>query len=118
MKSHTITLLPGDGVGPEVTDAARLVLTAVSDLYDHDLRMRVKLIGGIAIDETGEPLPQATLDACLESDAVFLGAVGGPKWDGGERRPEQGLLGLRKAMGLFANLRPVKVTSATIDRSP
>ncbi|HEY3813538.1 MAG TPA: 3-isopropylmalate dehydrogenase [Caulobacteraceae bacterium] len=118
MKTHHITLLPGDGVGPEVTDAARLVLTAVSDVYDHDLRMRVKLVGGIAIDETGDPLPQETLDACLESDAVFLGAVGGPKWDGGERRPEEGLLGLRKAMGLYANLRPVAVSPQAAAQSP
>jgi 3-isopropylmalate dehydrogenase len=118
MKSHNIVLLPGDGVGPEVTDAARLILAAVSDLWGHDLRTSVKLIGGIAIDETGEPLPQATLDACLKADAVFLGAVGGPKWEGGERRPEQGLLGLRQAMGLYANLRPVEVTPQGGARSP
>ena len=118
MKTHNIVLLPGDGVGPEVTDAARLVLAAVSDLYGHDFRTRVKLVGGVAIDETGDPLPQATLDACLEADAVFLGAVGGPKWDGGERRPEEGLLALRKALGLYANLRPVAVTPQAAACSP
>ncbi len=117
MKTYQIVLLPGDGVGPEVTDAARHVLAAVADLYGQDIRTSVKLIGGIAIDETGEPLPEATLEACRKSDAVFLGAVGGPKWDGGERRPEEGLLKLRKELGLYANLRPVEVSPHAADRS-
>jgi 3-isopropylmalate dehydrogenase len=116
--THQIVLLPGDGVGPEVTDAARHVLMAVSDLFGHDFRTGVRLIGGVAIDETGDPLPPATLEACLKADAVFLGAVGGPRWDGGERRPEEGLLGLRKAMNLYANLRPVEVTARAAERSP
>jgi 3-isopropylmalate dehydrogenase len=118
MNTYNIVLLPGDGVGREVTEAARRVLSATDELFDYDIRFIEKPVGGIAIDLTGEPLPADTLDACLESDAVFLGAVGGPKWDGSKRRPEEGLLGLRKAMGLFANLRPVKVSTATIAHSP
>jgi len=118
MKTYTIVLLPGDGVGREVTEAARRVLSATDELFDYDIRFIEKPIGGAAIDATGEPLPNDTLAACLASDAVFLGAVGGPKWEGGKRRPEEGLLGLRKEMGLFANLRPVKVTAATVAHSP
>ncbi len=118
MKTCNIVMLPGDGVGREVTEAARRVLSATDELFDYDISFGEHPIGGAAIDATGEPLPQATLDACLEADAVFLGAVGGPKWEGGARRPEEGLLGLRKAMGLFANLRPVKVSAATIAHSP
>jgi 3-isopropylmalate dehydrogenase len=118
MKTYDIVLLAGDGVGPEVTESVRSVLSAVDDLFGWDLRFTSKLIGGAAIDAVGDPLPEDTLDACLASDAVFLGAVGGPKWDGQAKRPEQGLLALRKGMGLFANLRPVSVTAATAHRSP
>jgi len=118
MKTYNVVLLPGDGVGREVTEAARRVLTAADELFEYDIRFSEKAIGGAAIDATGDPLPNDTLEACIASDAVFLGAVGGPKWDGGKRRPEEGLLGLRKEMGLFANLRPVKVTAATIAHSP
>jgi 3-isopropylmalate dehydrogenase len=118
MKTYNITLLPGDGVGREVTEAARRVLSATDELFEYDIHFTEKPIGGAAIDATGDPLPPDTLEACIASDAVFLGAVGGPKWDGGARRPEEGLLGLRKEMGLFANLRPVKVTAATIAHSP
>ncbi|HEX3673150.1 MAG TPA: 3-isopropylmalate dehydrogenase [Rhizomicrobium sp.] len=118
MKTYNITLLPGDGVGREVTEAARRVLSATDELFEYDIRFTEKPIGGAAIDATGDPLPSDTLESCIASDAVFLGAVGGPKWDGGTRRPEEGLLGLRKNMGLFANLRPVKVTAATIAHSP
>jgi 3-isopropylmalate dehydrogenase len=118
MKTHQIVLLPGDGVGPEVTAAARHVLEVVADSFGHEFRFTRAAIGGAAIDAGGDPLPAETLKACLEADAVFLGAVGGPQWDGGARRPEEGLLGLRKALGLFANLRPVTVTAATEDRSP
>jgi 3-isopropylmalate dehydrogenase len=118
MKTYKIVLLPGDGVGREVAHAARQVLSATDELFEYDIRFVEKPIGGAAIDACGDPLPDHTLNACLSSDAVFLGAVGGPKWDGGTRRPEEGLLGLRKAMGLFANLRPVKVTRATIEHSP
>ncbi|HEY1838377.1 MAG TPA: 3-isopropylmalate dehydrogenase [Rhizomicrobium sp.] len=118
MSTFRIVLLPGDGVGREVTTAAKHVMAAAAELFDVDLEFSEELIGGAAIDATGEPLPQRTLDACIASDAAFLGAVGGPKWDGGTRRPEEGLLGIRKALGLFANLRPVKVTEATLAHSP
>jgi 3-isopropylmalate dehydrogenase len=116
--THTIVLLPGDGVGPEVTAAAHQVLEAVADRFHQDFRFERRLIGGAAIDATGEPLPDETLQACLAADAVFLGAVGGPKWGAGAVRPEQGLLAIRKAMGLYANLRPVKVDAPLADRSP
>ncbi len=116
--SISIVLLPGDGVGPEVTAAARDVLEAVAARFDHDIQFAEHLIGGAAIDATGEPLPEATKAACLAADAVFLGAVGGPKWDLAPKRPEQGLLAIRKAMGLFANLRPAFVDKALAHRSP
>ena len=116
--THTIVLLPGDGVGPEVTAGARRVLEAAAARFGLDLAFSEHLIGGAAIDAAGEALPAATLDACLGADAVFLGAVGGPKWGTGAVRPEQGLLGLRQAMGLYANLRPVAVHPAMADRGP
>lgn len=116
--THAITLLPGDGVGPEVTAAARDVLHAIGDRFHRRFTFQTHLIGGAAIDATSEPLPQATVDACQASEAVFLGAVGGPKWDGGKARPEQGLLGLRKKLGLFANIRPMRIYDALIEQSP
>lgn len=118
MKPYAIALLPGDGVGPEVTGVARDVLIAVGERYSRTFTFKSELIGGAAIDATGEALPEVTLAACRASDAIFLGAVGGPKWDGGAVRPEQGLLGLRKALELFANVRPTRVYSDLIDRSP
>ncbi len=107
----TITLLPGDGVGPEVTAEAVKVLDAVRRRFGHKFRFREALVGGAAIDATGNPLPPETLKAAREADAVLLGAVGGPKWSdpSAKVRPEQGLLRIRKELGLFANLRPVKV---------
>lgn len=116
----TITLLPGDGIGPEVIAEARKVLDAVAGHYEHDFTYREGLIGGCAIDAYGTALPEETLGACLEADAVLLGAVGGPKWSDPKAavRPEQGLLRLRKELGVFANLRPVKVLDALIDASP
>jgi 3-isopropylmalate dehydrogenase len=111
-----IVALPGDGIGPEIMDAARELLAAIGDftLEDH-------LVGGAAIDAHGTPLTDETLEACKRSDAVLLAAVGGPKWDNtdpGAPRPEQGLLGLRKGLGLYANLRPVRPASALLDESP
>ena len=117
-KTYDIVILPGDGVGPEVTHAAQAVLTVIGDFFGHNFRFHEHLIGGAGIDAVGDPLPQATIDACLASDAVLLGAVGGPQWDGGKRRPEEGLLGLRKAMGLYANLRPLQVSPVLAHRSP
>src|SRR6478736_462144 len=115
-----IVLLPGDGVGPEVAGQARVILEAVAKKNGHEFAFETQLIGGIAIDETGDPLPPATVSACKASDAVLLGAVGGPKWDNpnAKTRPEKGLLGIRKELGLFANLRPVRTYPELVDSSP
>src|ERR671938_1360462 len=113
----TIVTLPGDGIGPEVTAAAVEVLNELRD----DLEFEEHLIGGASIDAHGTALTDEVLEACRNSDAVLLGAVGGPKWDTTDPaapRPEQGLLGLRKGLGLFANLRPVRPASALLDASP
>ena len=116
----TITVLPGDGIGPEVAGEAVRVLRAVAERWDHELEFREALLGGCAIDAAGTALPEETTRLCQESDAVLLGAVGGPKWDdpNAKVRPEQGLLGIRKALGLFANLRPVTVFPELVDASP
>lgn len=115
-----ITLLPGDGIGPEVVEAAVGVFTAVSGRFGHTFEYEERLIGGCAIDARGTALPEDTLASCQRADAVLLGAVGGPKWDDPTAavRPEQGLLGLRKALGLFANLRPVQPDPALLGASP
>jgi 3-isopropylmalate dehydrogenase len=115
-----IVLLPGDGVGPEVVAQARLVLEAVAKRYSHQLAFETHLMGGIAIDETGEALPAATLAAAKASDAVLLGAVGGPKWDDprAKTRPEMGLLAIRRGLGLYANLRPVRGYDELLASSP
>ncbi|WP_027185806.1 3-isopropylmalate dehydrogenase [Desulfovibrio inopinatus] len=107
----SLCLLPGDGIGPEIVEQAVLVLHAVGKKYGHTFTTTSALIGGAAIDAEGVPLPDATVAACKEADAVLLGAVGGPKWDTIDPaiRPEKGLLGIRKALGLFANLRPAKL---------
>lgn len=106
--NYTIGLIPGDGIGPDIVQAACAVLDAVGKKCGHNFAYNSYLAGGAAIDATGEPLPKATLDGCLQSDAVLLGAVGGPKWDNlpGKKRPEQALMGLRSGMKVFANLRP------------
>lgn len=106
-----IVLLPGDGIGPEITTQAVEVMKKVADKFGHNVTFTEELIGGCAIDATGKPLPKETVEACKNADAVFLGAVGGPKWDNldGATRPEAGLLGIRKELGLFANLRPAKL---------
>jgi 3-isopropylmalate dehydrogenase len=115
-----IVLLPGDGIGPEVTAAASNALEAVAERYGHRFEFRTELIGGAAIDAAGEPLPPATMDACKQADAVFLGAVGGPKWSdpNAKVRPEQGLLGLRAGLGVYANLRPVRAIRPLMAASP
>jgi 3-isopropylmalate dehydrogenase len=116
----TIVLLPGDGIGPEVVHEARAVLERVAARYGHQLSFTEHLIGGAAIDATGKALPDDTLSAAQSADAVLLGAVGGPKWDDPKARvrPEQGLLAIRKALGLYANLRPVRVHPALSAVSP
>ena len=114
MTSHRITLLAGDGIGPEITAVARELLDAVSRRHGFELLYDEQPIGGAAIDATGEPLPPSTLEACREADAVLLAAIGSPHYDSlpREKRPESGLLGLRAGLGLFANLRPVKIIPA------
>ena len=115
-----IVLLPGDGIGPEVVTEARKVLQAVATLFGHKFDMQEAIIGGAAIDSQGTPLPDKTLQVCLASDVVLLGAVGGPRWSDplAAVRPEQGLLQLRKELGAYANLRPVKVFDALASASP
>ena len=107
----SLVVLPGDGVGPEVTAEAIKVLEEVASKFDHSFRLHYGLVGGVAIDETGSALPDDTIKMCQRCDAILLGAVGGPKWDDPKApvHPEDGLLALRKSLGLFANLRPVKV---------
>jgi len=119
MKASLVTL-PGDGIGPEIVAQAKRVLEQVARKFHHEFSFEEHLMGGIAIDETGEPLPEATLAACKKSDAVLLGAVGGPKWDDpkAKTRPEKGLLAIRKGLGLFANLRPVRTYPDLIGASP
>jgi 3-isopropylmalate dehydrogenase len=115
-----ILMLPGDGIGIEVTAEAEKLIRAMAELYGMDIEMETGLIGGAALDATGEPLPEETLKLCEECDAVVLGAVGGPKWSDprAEKRPEQGLLDLRKALNLFANLRPVRLHPSLAHISP
>ena len=118
--AYQIAVIKGDGIGPEIVEASMRVLDQVGEKYHYDFNYTEVLAGGIAIDETGSPLPQETVDVCLKSDAVLLGAMGGPKWDNlpGDKRPEAGLLGIRKALGLFANLRPAMLFPELRDASP
>lgn len=111
MKAEILTL-PGDGIGPETVNAAVRVLERIAEKYNHDFRFSEALIGGCAIDATGHPLPEDTVRAALAADAVLLGAVGGDKWDNAPVRPEAALLGIRKQLGLYANLRPAKLFPA------
>ncbi len=115
-----IAVLPGDGIGPEVVAEGLKVLQAIANRFGHQFTFHEALIGGCAIDATGNPLPTETVAACRAADAILLGAVGGPKWDDPQARvrPEQGLLGIRKELGLFANLRPVRIYPQLIDASP
>lgn len=115
-----VVLLPGDGIGPEVLGAAKEVLERVSALHGHHIETTEHLIGGCAIDATGEPLPAATLEAARAADAILLGAVGGPKWSDphASTRPEQGLLAIRSELGLFANVRPIVAHAQLLDASP
>ncbi len=115
-----IALVPGDGIGPEIVNGAVAVLNAVGEKFGHTFAFETVLAGGCAIDRFGEPLPRESLQACLNSDSVLLGAVGGPKWDTlpGHLRPERALLGLRKELGLFANLRPAKLQKDLAAASP
>ncbi|MCX7832427.1 MAG: 3-isopropylmalate dehydrogenase [Actinobacteria bacterium] len=121
MREFKVAILPGDGIGPEITKEAVKVLNAVSELFNVKFNFIEADIGGVAIDKYQEPLPEETRKVCLESDAVLLAAVGGPKWDStkpGAKRPEDGLLELRKLLNTYANLRPVKVYEELIASSP
>ena len=119
-KSCKIAVLPGDGIGPEIMKSALKVLEAISEKYGIQFEFKEALVGGAAIDETGNPLPEETLKLCKESDAILFGAVGGEKWDSlpTDKRPEKGLLRIRKELDLFANLRPAKAYNALLDSSP
>ena len=119
MSSYRITLLAGDGIGPEITAVARRLLEVVAQQHNFSLSFDPQPVGGAAIDATGEPLPASTLSACRGADAVLLAAIGGPQYDNLPRakRPESGLLALRSGMELFANLRPVKIVPALIGAS-
>lgn len=117
---YKIAVINGDGIGPEIVKEAIKVLNKIAAKYNHQFEFKEVLMGGAAIDETGSPLPPETLEVCKKSDAVLMGAIGGPKWDTtnpDKPRPEQGLLGIRKGLELYANLRPVKVFEALIDSS-
>ena len=119
MDQHRVVLLPGDGIGPEITAVARQLLEGVASRFNFNLLFDEQLIGGAAIDATGEPLPAGTLEACRSADAVLLAAIGSPRFDDlpRQKRPESGLLALRSGMELFANLRPVKIVPALIGAS-
>ncbi len=116
----SIVLLPGDGIGPEIISQGQRILKRVEEIGGHQFEIASHAMGGCAIDEFGDPLPEVTLNACKESDAILLGAVGGPKWDdpNAKTRPEVGLLKIRKELNLFANLRPIKTHPCLIDASP
>ncbi|MCC8016800.1 MAG: 3-isopropylmalate dehydrogenase [Clostridiales bacterium] len=120
MKNYKITVLKGDGIGPEIVDECIKVLNAAGKKFGFEFDYNYQLLGGCAIDETGVPFPKETERACKASDAVLLGAVGGPKWDSqpGSNRPEKGLLAIREALGLFANLRPAKIFAPLKSASP
>ncbi len=115
-----LTLVPGDGIGPEIIQSACQVLDKIGQIYGHSFLYTSVLAGGAALDQYGIPLPEDTLKACLDSDSVLLGAVGGPQWENlpGHLRPERALLNIRKEMGLFANLRPAKLMSVLKAASP
>jgi 3-isopropylmalate dehydrogenase len=118
-RSYRVVALPGDGVGVEVYAVAEQVLALLCRQFAIDIRLDKHLVGGAAVDATGDPLPAATIDACKQADAILLGAVGGPQWDNrpAAQRPEKGLLRLRSEFGLFCNLRPV-VTHPALHRFP
>ena len=117
--AYSVTLLPGDGIGPEITEATKVALKALCDKCGFSLELKEALIGGAAIDAANDPFPQESLDQCMSSDSVLLACIGGYKWDNNPRelRPETGLLKMRKEMGLFANLRPAKVLPQLLDAS-
>ena len=120
MGNYNIAVIKGDGIGPEVVNSAMKVMDKIAEKYNHKFNYENVLMGGCAIDEFGDPLPDSELAKCLNSDSVLLGAVGGPKWDNVEtsKRPEKGLLKLRKSMNVYANLRPAKIIPILENASP
>ena len=118
--NYNITVLPGDGIGPEVIAESVKVLGSVGLKFGHTFKLQYGSVGGTAIDDFGTPLPNDTIQLCKDTDAILFGAVGGPKWDDprAKTRPEDGILAIRKNLGLFANLRPVKVDAALLNSSP
>jgi len=116
-----IAVLPGDGIGPEIIDQALKVTKAVCDKFGHELVYNTAIVGACAIDECGDPYPESTHELCMKSDAILFGAIGSPKYDNdptAKVRPEQGLLAMRKKLGLYANIRPVSVFQSLVERSP
>lgn len=116
-----IALLPGDGIGPEITSQAVKVLNAVAQRFKHDFRYHRALAGASAIEDSGDPMPQKTLEVCLNADAILFGAIGDPKYDNdpsAKIRPEQGLLKIREVLGLYCNIRPIKSYNALLEHSP
>ncbi|MEG2769800.1 MAG: isocitrate/isopropylmalate family dehydrogenase, partial [Oscillospiraceae bacterium] len=118
--NYNIAVIKGDGIGPEIVTEAIKVLEKIGKKYNHNFNFSYCLAGGAAIDAVGKCLPDETVDTCLASDSVILGAVGGPKWDSqpADNRPEKALLGLREKLSLFANLRPAKMYASLADASP
>lgn len=119
--NFNIAVLPGDGIGPEIIEQAKKVVLAICKRYNHSVNFKSGLVGAAAIDQTGSPLPEETLELCKVSDAVLFGAIGDPKYDNNPSakvRPEQGLLAMRKELGLYANVRPVKTFPSLIEKSP
>lgn len=118
---YNIAVLPGDGIGPEIIEQAKKVVNAIGKKFNHTFKFNHGFVGAVAIDKTGNPLPAETLDLCKSSDAVLFGAIGDPKYDNNPSakvRPEQGLLAMRKELGLYANVRPVSTFPSLIDKSP
>ena len=116
-----IAVLPGDGIGPEIVEQGMKAVKAVCEKYGHELSYKHALVGAVAIDETGNPYPDETHELCMQSDAVYFGAIGSPKFDNdptAKVRPEQGLLAMRKKLGLFANIRPVTTFPSLLHKSP
>ena len=116
-----IAKLPGDGIGPEIVDQAVKVMDAIAAKYQHQFNYEFGLVGATAIDKVGNPYPKETHEICMNSDAVLFGAIGDPKYDNDPKakvRPEQGLLAMRKALGLYANIRPVTTFASLLDKSP
>ncbi|MBC1291769.1 3-isopropylmalate dehydrogenase [Listeria booriae] len=116
--SYSITALPGDGIGPEIMASGLEILETLAAKFQLDFTIETHPFGGAGIDAYSDPLPATTLAACQKADAILLGAIGGPKWDDAPKRPEQGLLALRKALGLFANIRPIQVPASIAHLSP